>query len=193
MIENNISDPINFNYTRHFDSYEEQSASGLLIILQTVFTISFFCISCPILLFIIHFEQFSGDPQKRCISNMTFSSICFFTLIQQGTFSILLALRTIFGPLYHIVGDISCRLHLFFLTGYQISTIACLFFKNLQVLKPSTRLSLNDEFWYKFVSIFTIITALIHASSGHSIVTYYVLIGYSSLLHFTFVQLSIRR
>ena len=189
----NTSDSFHFNYTRHFDSSEEQSASGSLIFLQFTYTVSFFCISCPILLFIIHYEQFSADPQKRSISNMIFSNMCFFLLTQQANQTIFIGIRTLFGPLYHRFTRIGSVFHIFFVTCFQISTIACLFFKNLKIISPSITLSLNDEFWYSFVSISTITLSLIHALSGRNIIFYFILSGDSSLPHFSLEQFAIRK
>ena len=63
-MEENISTTFS-NYTRHFDASEEQTASTLVTVLFTIQSLLFFVIGYPILFAIIHFEHFSGDPQKK--------------------------------------------------------------------------------------------------------------------------------
>ena len=124
---------------------------------------------------------------------MSFSNMCLFLLTQQANVSTFLGLRTIFGPLYPTLASIGCILNLFSITGFQISTIACLFFKNLKIISPSTTLSLNDEFWYAFISVSTIVVSMMNSFSGQSTILYLILNGDSSLPHVDFEQFGIRK
>ena len=180
------------NYTRHFDALEEQTASTLVSILFTLQSLLFFVIGYPILISIIHFEHFGGDPQKRSISNMTFSNVCFFLLSLQTTNMILIGLRTYFGPFHLWAAKIGTAFYMFNLIGFQMSVVFCLFFKNINVLKPSIRLMILDEFWYAFVCISTVLISLIQATQQKGLI-YALLNGDSSLIHFSHSIDSIKR
>ena len=123
---------------------------------------------------------------------MTFSNVCFCMAMIQISVVILLGIRTYFGPLPHILAKIGVGFYIFFLVSFQVSIVSCLLFKNLQLLKPQMRLTLDDEFWYAFVCLVTISVSLVQGAHlvwyGEGISLYYILIGESSLLHFSFSE-----
>ena len=187
-MENSSIDMSNINYTKHWHLEEEQATSPGMVLLFLFCFILVILVGCPMLISIVHFEHFGGDPQKRRLSNMILTNVCIFAALYSITFYILLALRIIFGPLYHIIANIGFGAVLLTGGGLAISIIFGLFLKNLDMIKPQFALSLNDDFAYFCLTLLTILFEIVFAAffcmKMHEIPFYYPFIGESSHIHF---------
>lgn len=110
---------------------------------------------------IIQFEKFGGDPQKRSLANMLTSmasiACC---IIQDNTVSMLLIRASLGTCLPSFLGLttvfirrwLSCMIAMF-ITGILI-------YKSLQVYKYYFVARLNDEFWARFLGIWTALASV---------------------------------
>ena len=189
--------PSNNNFTRHWHLEDDQSASWGMTILYFICFIIVLFVGCPLLLSIVHFEQFGGDPQKRRLSNMILSNICIFLIFHVNVWSLMLGLRVIFGPLYHGLAAILFSIHTFTLFCLDLSNLFGLILKNIEMISPKSALLLNDEFCHKLLTIVTIIISFvvdIMLSMDEDWSSFfYGFTGKSSHIHFTTPMVSVER
>ena len=178
----------NLNFTKHWHLEDEQATSPFMAVFFFLNFILVIFVGCPLYLFIVHFEHFGNDPQKRRLSNMILTNICIFTIINLVLWYILLFLRIIFGPLHHILFNILDSIILFMIVGFDISLIFGIALKNLEMIKPNFALSFNDDFGYFLLTSVTILFDILGTAyfclKMHEIPYYYPFIGESSHIHF---------
>ena len=187
-IENSSIDMSNNNFTKHWHLEDEQATSTGMVVLFLLCFILNVLVGCPIFISIVHFEHFGGDPQKRRLSNMILTNICIFAALNIIVIYLLLTLRIIFGPLYHMVVNIGLGAIIFTGGGLAISMMFGLFLRNLEMIKPQFALSLNDNFAYFCLTSVTILFDIVFTAffclKMHEIPYYYPFIGESSHIHF---------
>ena len=104
-------------------------------ILHTLSLLQIAFVSWPSFFGILHFEQFHGDSQKRCLINQLLALFMSFTLIDISLQSFFYWIRTLFGPLGSILASFTTVCGKFCQICVTTTLSVCMTLKILQHLK----------------------------------------------------------
>ena len=120
-------------------------------------------------LVIVNYEQFGGDPMKRCILNKLISSTCLGAIGGMLPSAIAHALRALLGGLNLCLATSIVFLQIFCLIFTIANVIFIFAYKDLSIFAFQFVNHLEEEFWYVFLQVFNVFIALTLTSIEHFI------------------------
>ena len=138
------------------DIFEDQFALSATTVTLNLIE---FC-SSFVLLLIIHFKQYGGDPQKRSLVNQLTSIICAAMFIILVTKSLLMPIRVIFGCFHPYFGYCVSFCFLVLVLCIIMFSIEILLYKLLEVFAYRLVVDLNEDNCGYFFSIMNLVVSV---------------------------------
>ena len=126
---------------------------------------------------IVHYEKFGQDPQKRSLPDRLLSFNCILNTFNLVPHSIIIIVRTLFGPVGFAVTDFRYYLMSSFATTILLGFSEAILVNCMMLFSWKTYVMVNDEFFSTFLNLFNIMMGQMF-----SIIRFQTAITYGSLM-----------